>query len=229
MAKRSKRISALVEKVGKEPVSLSKAVELVKETSTTKFDASIDVAFNLNLNPTQAEQQLRGAFVLPHGSGRSQKILVFAKGDAAKAALEAGADYVGEEEYVQKIQKENWFDFDVVIATPDMMAVVGRLGQTLGPKGLMPNPKTGTVTPDAAKAVTEVKAGKITYRVDKNGQIHAPIGKASFDAKKLEENVAAIVAEMNRLRPTTVKGTYMKNLTISSTMGPGIKVDTTVL
>ena len=207
--------------------SAEEAIELVKKTSNVKFDASVDVAFNLGLDVRQADQQLRGAVVLPHGTGKTKKVLVFAKGEKAKEAEAAGADFVGAEEMVQKIQGENWFDFDIVVATPDMMGVVGRLGRVLGPKGLMPNPKTGTVTMDVAKAVQETKAGKVTYRTDKEGNVHLPIGRVSFDDAKLVENFNTIYDLIVRLKPTSAKGTYIKNIAVSSTMGPAIKVQTT--
>jgi large subunit ribosomal protein L1 len=200
------------------------AIELVKKTSTTKFDATVEAAYRLGVDPKRADQQIRGAVVLPHGTGKVQRVLVFAKGDKAKEAETAGADYVGDADLIQKIQG-GWFDFDVVVATPDMMGEVGKLGRVLGPKGLMPNPKTGTVTFDVAKAVQEIKAGKIEYRVDKFGNIHAPIGKVSFDTEKLAENLAALTEALNRAKPAAAKGVYMKNVTISSTMGPGVRVD----
>lgn len=226
MAKETKRISAINEKVDREQLyNLTESVNLLKELSTVKFDETFEVAFHLNLDPTKAEQQLRGALVLPHGTGKTSKILVFAEGEAAAAATAAGADYVGSDDLVAKIQQENWFDFDVVVATPQMMPKIGRIGQILGPKGLMPNPRTGTVTPDTAKAVEEIKAGKVTYRIDKFGNIHANIGKLSFDNAKLEENFMSIYNELVRIKPSTAKGIYMKNIAVSSTMGPGIKID----
>lgn len=226
MAKETKRISAINEKVDREQLyNLTDSVNLLKELSTVKFDETFEVAFHLNLDPTKAEQQLRGALVLPHGTGKTSKILVFAEGEAAAAATAAGADYVGSDDLVAKIQQENWFDFDVVVATPQMMPKIGRIGQILGPKGLMPNPRTGTVTPDTAKAVEEIKAGKVTYRIDKFGNIHANIGKLSFDNAKLEENFMSIYNELVRIKPSTAKGIYMKNIAVSSTMGPGIKID----
>ena len=179
----------------------------------------------MNLDPTKADQQLRGALVLPHGTGKTAKILVFAEGDAAKAAQEAGADYVGSDDLVEKIQKENWFDFDVVVATPQMMPKIGRIGQVLGPKGLMPNPKTGTVTPDVKTAVSEIKSGKVTYRLDKLANVHTIIGKMSFSEDQLADNFMALYNEINRVKPAAAKGTYMENVTLSSTMGPGIKID----
>ncbi len=226
MAKLTKKQKLMSEKVDREAVySVTEAVALTKELATSKFDETVEVAFNLNLDPTKADQQLRGALVLPNGSGKTQRVLAFAEGDAAKAAEEAGATYVGAEDLVNKIKNENWFDFDVVVATPQMMPKIGRIGQVLGPKGLMPNPKTGTVTPDVAKAINEINAGKVTYRIDKFGNVHVIIGKASFDAAKLEENFMAVFNEMTRVKPSTAKGTYMENVTVSSTMGAGIKID----
>ncbi len=227
MAPISKRTRANNEKVNAtELYTIADAINIIKDTANTKFDATVEVAFNLNLDPTQAEQQLRGAMVLPNGSGKTSKILVFAEGDAAKAATEAGADYVGSDEFVQKIKEENWFDFDVVVATPQMMPKIGRIGQILGPKGLMPNPKTGTVTPNVANAVNEIKAGKITYRIDKFANLHVIVGKSSFTNEALVENLTAIYNEIVRIKPSTAKGTYIKNMTVTSTMGPGVKLDT---
>jgi large subunit ribosomal protein L1 len=203
---------------------ITEAIELVKKTNIAKFDATVEVAFRLGVDPKKADQQIRGAVVLPHGTGKVQRVLVFAKGEKAKEAEAAGADYVGDTEYINKIQ-QGWFDFDVVVATPDMMGEVGKLGRILGPKGLMPNPKTGTVTFDVAKAVQEIKAGKVEYRVDKAGNIHVPIGKVSFDNEKLAENFATIYEAILKAKPAAAKGTYVKNVTITSTMGPGIKVD----
>ncbi len=227
MAKITKKAKAINEKLDREKhYDVAEALDIVLENATAKFDETIEVAFKLNLDPTKAEQQLRGALVLPHGSGKTSKILVFAEGDAAAAAEAAGADYVGSDDLVQKIQKESWFDFDVVVATPQMMPKIGRIGQILGPKGLMPNPKTGTVTPDVTKAVTEIKAGKITYRIDKFGNIHAIIGKSSFTKDQLEDNFKAIFNELMRIKPSTAKGVYMTNVSVASTMGPGVKIDT---
>ncbi|MGG3161685.1 50S ribosomal protein L1 [Geobacillus stearothermophilus] len=203
---------------------VAEAIELVKKTNVAKFDATVEVAFRLGVDPKKADQQIRGAVVLPHGTGKVARVLVFAKGEKAKEAEAAGADYVGDTEYINKIQ-QGWFDFDVVVATPDMMGEVGKLGRILGPKGLMPNPKTGTVTFDVAKAVQEIKAGKVEYRVDKAGNIHVPIGKVSFDNEKLVENFAAVYEAILKAKPAAAKGTYVKNVTITSTMGPGIKVD----
>jgi large subunit ribosomal protein L1 len=207
--------------------AIEEAVELVKKTSYVKFDATVEVAFRLGVDPRKAEQNLRGAIVLPHGVGKTRTVLVLAQGEKAKEAEDAGADYVGDVDYINKIQ-QGWFGFDVIVATPDMMPQLGRLGRILGPKGLMPNPKTGTVTMDVAKAVEEIKAGKVEYRVDKAGNVHVPVGKISFEENKLAENIKAIYDAMIRVKPNTVKGVYMKNMTVSSTMGPGIKVDTTL-
>lgn len=201
------------------------AMELAVKTAKAKFDETIELAVRLGVDPRHADQQVRGAVVLPHGTGKTVRVLVFAKGDRVKEAQEAGAEFVGAEDLVEKIQKENWFDFDVVVATPDMMATVGRLGRVLGPKGLMPNPKTGTVTMDVTKAVNEVKAGKVTYRVDKAGNIHVPIGKVSFDNEKLVENFATIHDVLVKAKPSAAKGQYMKNITVTTTFGPGIHVD----
>ena len=200
-------------------------MKLACETSKAKFDETIEVHVRLGVDSRHADQQVRGAVVLPNGTGKKVRTLVFARGDKAKAAEEAGAEYVGAEEYVEKITKENWFEFDVVIATPDMMGVIGRLGKVLGPKGLMPNPKAGTVTMDTAKAVTEAKAGKIEYRLDKTNIIHCPIGKASFGADKLMENFNALVGAVIKAKPAAAKGQYIKSCVVATTMGPGIKVN----
>ena len=202
------------------------AVKLVKETSTTKFDSSVEIAIKLNLDTKKADQQLRGAFVLPNGSGKTKKVLVIAKNAFADQAREAGADYVGDMDMLEKIEKENWFDFDTLIATPDMMPALGKLGKVLGPKGLMPNPKTGTVTTDVKKAVQDVKSGRVEYRTDSFGNIHALIGKVSFDEDKLLQNLSAFVGMIAKTKPSVVKGTYIQNISISSTMGPGIKIST---
>ena len=203
----------------------AEAMDLVCQTSKAKFDETIEVHLRLGVDSRHADQQVRGAVVLPHGTGKKVRVLVFAKGDRANEAKEAGAEYVGDVDLVEKIQKENWFDFDVVIATPDMMGVIGRLGKVLGPKGLMPNPKAGTVTPDAAKAVLEAKAGKIEYRLDKTNIIHCPIGKASFGTEKLTENFNALVGAIIKAKPAAAKGQYIKSCVIASTMGPGIKIN----
>ena len=205
------------------------AMKLVCETAKAKFDETIEVHVRLGVDSRHADQQVRGAVVLPHGTGKKVRTLVFARGDKAKAAEDAGADYVGAEDYVEKITKENWFEFDVVIATPDMMGVIGRLGKVLGPKGLMPNPKAGTVTMDTAKAVTEAKAGKIEYRLDKTNIIHCPIGKASFGQEKLVENFSTLLAAIIKAKPAAAKGQYIKSCTVASTMGPGIKVNSAKL
>ena len=202
------------------------AVELVKKTSTTKFDASVELALNLNLDTKKADQQLRGTICLPHGTGKTKRILVLAKADKAEEARLAGADYVGDTDYLEKIEKENWFEFDTLIATPDMMPALGKLGKVLGPKGLMPNPKTGTVTMDIKKAVEEVKQGRIEYRTDSYGNVHTIIGKVSFTETQLVENLNAFVSMILKSKPAVVKGTYVKNISISTTMGPGIKIDT---
>lgn len=223
--KKSKRYVEALSKVEKGKLyTKEEAVKLAKETATANFDSTIEVAIRLNLDTKKADQQLRGAIVLPNGTGKTKKVLVIARGEAAKAAKEAGADYVGDTDMIEKIQKENWFDFDTMIATPDMMPALGKIGKLLGPKGLMPNPKTGTVTMDVAKAVDEIKKGKVTYRVDKEGNINVMIGKVSFEEDKLVENFRAIYNTIAKARPTTVKGAYMKNLVLSTTMGPGIKV-----
>ena len=203
----------------------NEAIALVCQTAKAKFDETIELHIRLGVDSRHADQQVRGAIVLPNGTGKSVKVLVFAKGDKVQAALDAGAEYAGAEEYVEKIQKENWFDFDVIIASPDMMGLVGRLGKVLGPKGLMPNPKAGTVTPDVAKAVKEAKAGKIEYRLDKTNIIHCPIGKASFGAEKLQENFDALVGAVIKAKPAAAKGQYIKSCVIASTMGPGIKIN----
>ena len=203
---------------------VAEAVALAKDTNIAKFDATVEVAYKLNVDPKKADQQIRGAVVLPNGTGKTQTVLVFAKGEKAKEAEAAGADFVGDDDMVAKIQG-GWFDFDVVVATPDMMATVGKLGRVLGPKGLMPNPKTGTVTMDVTKAVEEVKAGKVTYRVDKAGNIHVPIGKVSFDNEKLVENFNTINDVLLKAKPSTAKGQYIKNISVTTTFGPGIHVD----
>lgn len=199
------------------------ALELARKTSFTKFDASIDASFNLNVDPRYADQQIRGAIVLPNGTGKSKRVLAIT--DKVKEATDAGADYVGGKELLEKIQKENWFDFDAIVATPNMMGELGKLGRVLGPKGLMPNPKTGTVNPDIAKAVKEIKAGKVEYRVDKQGNINVSIGRASFETAKLEENFKALKDAIMKAKPSTVKGAYIKNVVVSSSMGPGVKID----
>ena len=204
---------------------VSEAMDLLEKTAKAKFDETVEVHLRLGVDGRHADQQVRGAIVLPNGTGKSVRVLVFAKGEQAEAAKAAGAEYVGEMDLVEKIQKENWFDFDVVIATPDMMRFVGRLGRVLGPKGLMPSPKSGTVTPDAGKAVAEAKAGKVEYRLDKTNIIHCPIGKVSFGAQKLEENFNALVGAVIKAKPSTAKGQYIRTCTVASTMGPGIRVN----
>ena len=200
-------------------------MELVCKTASAKFDETVELHVKLGVDSRHADQQVRGAIVLPHGTGKTVRVLVFAKGDKADAAREAGADYVGDMDMVEKIQKENWFDFDVVVATPDMMGVVGRLGKILGPKGLMPNPKAGTVSMDVAKAVRESKAGKIEYRLDKTNIIHCPIGKASFGPEKLEDNFRALMGAIIKAKPAAAKGQYIKSCVVASTMGPGVKIN----
>lgn len=201
------------------------AMELTLKTSKAKFDETIEVAVRLGVDPRHADQQVRGAVVLPHGTGKKVRILVIAKGEKAKDAEAAGADYVGAEEYIDKIQKENWFEFDIVVATPDMMGLVGRLGRVLGPKGLMPNPKSGTVTFDVARAISEIKAGKVEYRVDKTAIVHVPIGKKSFGAEKLMDNFQVLMEAVVKAKPAAAKGQYIKSVSVSSTMGPGVKIN----
>ena len=224
--KKSKRYASLIQNVEKNKMyDYKEAIKLVKETSNLKFDSTIEVAMNLNLDTKKADQQLRGAIALPNGTGKTKKILVLAKGDQARMAKEAGADYVGDVDMIEKMEKENWFPFDVIVATPEMMPLLGKIGKILGPKGLMPNPKTGTVTMEVDKAVNEIKKGKVNYRTDSFGNVHGIIGKSSFDNKMLEENLSAFVNTILKVKPATVKGTYVKNISISSTMGPGIKID----
>lgn len=223
MKKLSKKYAAslaLIEKDKK--YTFEEACELVKKTATAKFDESIDVCFNLNIDPKQADQQLRGTVTLPHGNGKTVRVLAIT--DKVADATVAGADFVGQQDMLDKIQKENWFDFDVIVATPNMMGLLGRMGRVLGPKGLMPNPKTGTVTPDIASAIKEIKNGKISYRNDKDGNLAFNFGKASFDAQKLAENLKTIVETVNRIKPASVKGTYIVSATISSTYGPAIRL-----
>lgn len=205
----------------------SEALDLAVKTAKAKFDETVELHVRLGVDPRHADQQVRGAVVLPNGTGRTVKVLVFAKGAKAQEAQEAGADFVGAEELVQKIQGENWFDYDVVVATPDMMGVVGRLGRVLGPKGLMPNPKSGTVTFDVAKAIAEIKAGKVEYRVDKTAIVHCPIGKVSFGVEKLQENFHALMEALIKAKPAAAKGQYVKSVSVSSTMGPGAKINPT--
>ena len=223
MGKKYKDSLALIEKA--KLYDAAEAFDLVCQTAKAKFDETVEAHIRLGVDSRHADQQVRGAIVLPHGTGKTVRTLVFARGDKAKAAEEAGADYVGAEEFVTKIQAENWFEFDVVIATPDMMGVIGRLGKVLGPKGLMPNPKAGTVTMDVARAVTEAKAGKIEYRLDRNNIIHCPIGKASFGAEKLAENFNTLMGAVIKAKPAAAKGQYIKSCVVASTMGPGIKIN----
>ncbi len=226
MPKHSKRYNAGADQIERDKLySMSDAMELLKSMPAAKFDETVDIAVRLGVDPKHADQMVRGALVMPHGTGSSVRILVFAKGDKENEARDAGADFVGGEELAKKIQDEGWLDFDRVIASPDMMGVVGRLGKVLGPRGLMPNPKLGTVTPNIRQAVEEQKAGKIEYRVDKNGIIHCPIGKVSFTHEHLLDNVGALLDVLNKARPAAAKGTYMKSVAISSTMGPALKID----
>ena len=226
MKKRSKKYTEALNKVEKGRVyTKEEAIKLVKETSISSFDGSVEIAMRLNLDTKKADQQLRGAIVLPKGTGKTQRVLVIARGPKAKEAQDAGADYVGDVDLLEKIEKENWFEFDTMIATPDMMPLLGKLGRVLGPKGLMPNPKTGTVTLDVSKAVEDVKAGRVEYRTDSFGNIHGVIGKVSFTEEDLLANMDAFVSQILRIKPATVKGDYIKNISVSSSMGPGIKVE----
>ena len=228
MAKKGKKYvdsAKLIDRAAQYDVN--EAMELVIKTATAKFDETVELHVKLGVDSRHADQQVRGAIVLPHGTGKTARVLVFAKGDKAEEARAAGADFVGDMDMVEKIQKENWFDFDVVVATPDMMGVVGRLGKVLGPKGLMPSPKAGTVTPDVAKAVQEVKAGKIEYRLDKTNIIHCPIGKVSFGAEKLNDNFNTLMGAIVKAKPSAAKGQYIKSCVTASTMGPGVKVNVT--
>lgn len=225
--KKGKKYLEASKKVDKTKLyTVEEAINLVKETTITNFDSSVELALRLNLDTKKADQQLRGALVLPNGTGKTKKVLVIAKGAQAEAAKAAGADYVGDMDMLEKIEKENWFDFDTMIATPDMMPALGKIGKVLGPKGLMPNPKTGTVTMDTKTAVEEVKKGRVEYRTDSYGNVHVIIGKVSFDANKLVENLNAFVSLITKSKPSVVKGKYILNISISSTMGPGIKIDT---
>ncbi|MGI1806750.1 50S ribosomal protein L1 [Exiguobacterium sp. TDN 0502] len=221
MGKKYKEAAKLIDRTVS--YELAQAVDLTKQSATAKFDETIELAVRLGVDPKKADQQIRGAVVLPHGTGKTQKVLVFAKGEKLKEAEAAGADYAGDAEYINKIQ-QGWFDFDVIVATPDMMGEVGKLGRVLGPKGLMPNPKTGTVTFDVTKAINDIKAGKVEYRVDKSGNIHVPVGKKSFDNEKLVENINTVIETLVKVKPATAKGVYLKNIAIASTMGPGVKV-----
>ena len=226
MAKKSKKMQEALKKVdATKAYSVEEAVALAKDTNIAKFDATVEVAYKLNVDPKKADQQIRGAVVLPNGTGKTQTVLVFAKGEKAKEAEAAGADFVGDDDMVAKIQG-GWFDFDVVVATPDMMATVGKLGRVLGPKGLMPNPKTGTVTMDVKKAVEEIKAGKVEYRAEKAGIVHASIGKVSFTDEQLIENFNTLQDVLAKAKPSSAKGTYFKSVAVTTTMGPGVKIDT---
>ena len=230
MAKMGKKYSDSAKLIEKSRLyDTAEALALVCQTSKAKFDETVEVHVRLGVDSRHADQQVRGAVVLPNGTGKTVRTLVFAKGDNVQAALDAGADYVGGAEYAEKIQKENWFEFDVVIASPDMMGVIGRLGKVLGPKGLMPSPKAGTVTPDVARAVREAKAGKIEYRLDKTNIIHCPIGKASFGAEKLQENFDTLLGAIIKAKPAAAKGQYIKSCVVASTMGPGIRVNSAKL
>lgn len=229
MPKHGKRYLEALKKIDRtKAYTPEEALQLVKETSTTKFDATVEVAVRLGVDVRKADQQVRGAVVLPRGTGKTVRVIVFAKGEKAKEAEAAGADVVGDDDLVQKIQG-GWMDFDVAVATPDMMASVGKLGKVLGPRGLMPNPKTGTVTQDVARAIQEIKAGKVEYRTDKQGNVHVPIGKVSFTTDALKENFLAVIDALKRAKPAAAKGIYFKNVSVTSTMGPGVKVDTSVL
>ncbi|MEI3598578.1 MULTISPECIES: 50S ribosomal protein L1 [unclassified Oceanobacillus] len=225
MAKRGKKYQEAEKLIDRSKTyEINEAISLVRQTAKANFDETVEVAFRLGVDPKKADQQIRGAMVLPHGTGKTQRVLVFAKGEKAKEAEAAGADYVGEAEFIEKING-GWFDFDVIVATPDMMAEVGKLGRVLGPRGLMPNPKTGTVTFEVEKAVNDIKAGQVEYRVDKQSNVHVPVGKVSFEDNKLVENLEAIIDQIVKVKPQSAKGEYMKNVSVASTMGPGVKVD----
>lgn len=226
MKKASKKYVEASSKVDKNALySIEEAIKLVKETSITKFDGTVEVAIKLNVDPKKADQQLRGSLVLPNGTGKTKRILVIAKGAAAEAAKKAGADFVGDTDMIEKIQKENWFDYDVIIATPEMMPELGKIGKVLGPKGLMPNPKTGTVTPNPVKTIEDIQKGMVEFRTDSYGNIHTIIGKVSFDDNKLAENLTYTINAITKLKPATVKGKFITNISIASTMGPGIRLD----
>ena len=226
MAKKSKKYVEALNKIDRKRLyDATEALSLVAEVATAKFDETVEAHIKLGVDSRHADQQVRGAVVLPHGTGKTKRVLVFAKGAKAAEAEAAGADFVGAEELVQKIQGENWFEFDIVVATPDMMGVVGRLGRVLGPKGLMPNPKSGTVTFDVAKAIDEIKAGKVEYRLDKTNIIHVPVGKVSFGGEKLAENFAALMDAIVKAKPAAAKGQYLRSVTVASTMGPGVKIN----
>ncbi len=225
MAKKGKKFTAALDRIDRtKRYAAKEAIELIKDISFEKFDATVECAIRLNVDPRKADQNLRGAIVLPHGTGKTKRVLVFAKGEKAKEAEEAGADFVGEEDMVEKVLG-GWLGFDTVVATPDMMAQVGKLGRTLGPKGLMPNPKTGTVTMDVKKAVEDIKAGKVEYRVDKVGNIHVSLGRKSFENEKILENLRVFYDTMIKIKPATSKGVYIKNISLATTMGPGVKLD----
>jgi len=226
MKKRSKRYQKVAQLIEKREYSLEEAIELLKKTASARFDESVEIAIRLGVDPRRADQAIRGTVALPHGLGKTVRVLVIAKGEKAKEAEDAGADYVGYEEYIEKIQKEGWLDFDVVVATPDAMRDLGRLGRVLGPRGLMPNPKSGTVTMDVGRTVQEIKAGKIDFRVDKTGIVHTSVGKASFETEKLRDNIKSLMQTIIRMKPATAKGTYLRSIHLSNTMGPGIRMVT---
>jgi ribosomal protein L1 len=226
MAKLGKKYKAAIEKYDRSNLyNASEALKIVTDVASAKFDETVEAHIRLGVDSRHADQQVRGAVVLPHGTGKTKRVLVFAKGDKATEAQQAGADFVGAEDMAEKIQKENWFDFDVIVATPDMMGVIGRLGRVLGPKGLMPNPKSGTVTQDVTKAIEEIKAGKVEYRLDKTNIVHVPVGKVSFGAEKLSENFFALIDAIIKAKPAAAKGQYLKSVTVTSTMGPGVKIN----
>ena len=225
MSKRYAESVKLVE--ANKEYDIKEALDVIEKMPKTKFDQTVELHVKLGVDSKHADQQVRGTVVLPNGTGKTQKVLVFAKGPKAEGAEKAGADFVGAEELIPKIQNENWFDYDVVVATPDMMGVVGRLGRVLGPKGLMPNPKSGTVTFDVTKAIEEIKAGKVEYRLDKNNIVHVPVGKVSFGGEKLAESFATLMSAIVKAKPASAKGTYLRSITVASTMGPGVKIDTT--
>ena len=228
MPSKSKNLRKIAERVEKRPYLIDEAIDLLKDVSFTKFDQTVEIAMNLGVDPKHADQMVRGTVVLPHGTGKTVRILAFASGEKVKEAEDAGADHAGGDELAKKIQ-EGWLDFDAVISTPDMMKVVGRLGRVLGPRGLMPNPKSGTVTFDVAKAIDDIKAGKVEFRVDKAGVLHAPLGKLSFDTSKLRENSESLLRAVLRARPAAAKGKYVQRISLSSTMGPGLQVDEAVI
>ena len=226
MAKLGKKYKAAIEKYDRSNLyNASEALKIVTDVASAKFDETVEAHIRLGVDSRHADQQVRGAVVLPHGTGKTKRVLVFAKRDKATEAQQAGADFVGAEDMAEKIQKENWFDFDVIVATPDMMGVIGRLGRVLGPKGLMPNPKSGTVTQDVTKAIEEIKAGKVEYRLDKTNIIHVPVGKVSFGAEKLSENFFALIDAIIKAKPAAAKGQYLKSVSVTSTMGPGVKIN----